>query len=199
MPGRPDEVAALLTNLLLCGVCLGSAAQTFQINRGAAAGFLLQAVVPLLDTAALLPAPLGLSLESARCCPDDAWVCTVVGLPLLAFGFHWLNGDCSTANVLLGGALLLAGGSDYYSEEGRAMVAHSVRSVASITILIVSVFTGNAYGIVGSLLLGMAELLVETQLQQLLVLRKGDALCGLMAAANLALRWALQMQQRELD
>ncbi|KAH0617344.1 hypothetical protein JD844_015398 [Phrynosoma platyrhinos] len=147
--------------------------------------------------------PLGLSLEAPKSplLPEEegAWVSTVVGLPLLAFGFHWLNGDCSTANILLGGALLLAGGWNYFTEEGQAMVSHSATAVASITILIISVFTGNAYGVAGSLLVGTAGLLAGTKLRHLLILPKKEALRCLMAAANLALRWALQTQQQELD
>ncbi|XP_053099755.1 transmembrane protein 276 [Hemicordylus capensis] len=197
MPGRCDEVAGVLSNALLCTVCLGAAVQTFQINRGAAAGFLLQALVPLMETAALLAAPLGLSLDARP--PDDSWVSTVVGLPLLVFGFHWLNGDCSTANLLLGGALLLTASSGYFTEEGKAVVAHSVTLLASITILIVSVFTGNVCGVVGSLLVGTAGLLEGATLQRLLLLRKKDLLRALMAAAHLALQWALQRQHQELE
>ncbi|XP_042317472.1 uncharacterized protein LOC121927699 [Sceloporus undulatus] len=202
MPGWPDVVAEGLSNLLLCTVCFRSAVRTFQISRGAAAGFLLQALVPLVEMVTLIPIPLGLGLEPPKSplLPEEgAWVSTVVGLPLLAFGFHWLNGDCSTANTLLGGALLLAGGWHYFTEEGQAMVSHSATAVASITILIISVFTGNACGVAGSLLVGTAGLLAGTKLQHLLILEKKDALRCLMAAANLALRWALQTQQQELD
>ncbi|CAI5778822.1 Uncharacterized protein PODLI_1B019114 [Podarcis lilfordi] len=201
IPGWPDEVTGLLSNLLLCVVSMGSAFQTFQINRGTSAGFLLQALVPLLDTATHLTAPPGLGLEAAHYSPDNAWVSTVVGLPLLAFGFHWLNGDRATANALLGGALLLllASSSGSFSQEGKAMVAHSVTSVVSISVLIASIFTGNACGIAGSLLVGTAGVLAGTQLRRLLVLRKEDAVCCLMALANLALRRALQAQHRELD
>lgn len=150
-----------------------------------------------MDMAVLLPAPLGLSWDARS--PEDAWASTVVGLPLLAFGFHWLNGDCSTANVLLGGALLLAGGSGSFSEEGKALVAQSVTAVASITILIVSIFTGNTCGILGGLLVGTAGLLAGSNLQRLLAVGKGDLLHSLMAAASLTLQQALHTQHRELD
>lgn len=163
-----------------------------QINRGAAAGFFLQALGPLLETI-----PFGPRWQGARP-PDHTWPCTVVGLPLLAFGFHWLNGDCFTANVLLGGALMLAGGWGYFTEEGKAMVVHSVISVVTITIFIVSVFTGSAYGVVGSLLLGAAGLLPGTGLWPLLAPKETDALRCLMAAANLALCQALRVQHLEL-
>uniref|UniRef100_A0A8D0BIU1 Transmembrane protein 276 n=1 Tax=Salvator merianae TaxID=96440 RepID=A0A8D0BIU1_SALMN len=187
MPGWLDEVSGVFSNLLLCAVCLGSAAQTFQISRAAAAGFLLQALGPLMDSWHPLAAPLGLTWERGGP-PDDGWVSTVVALPLLAFGFHWLNGDCCTANVLLGSSVLLAGSSGYFTEEGKDMVVHSATTVAAITILIVSIFTGNACGIAGSLLVGAAGLLSGVKWEQPLALR-----C-LMAAGNLALRWALQVQ-----
>lgn len=121
---------------------------------------------------------------------DDAWPCAVAGLPLLVFGFYWLNGDHTTANSLLGGALLLAVGADYFTEEGKAMVAHSVTTLASVTLLIISVLTGNAYGVVGSLLVGTAGLLAGTQ---------RDLIRCLMAAGNLTLQWALQAQHQQLD
>ncbi|KAL8181468.1 UNVERIFIED_CONTAM: hypothetical protein K2H54_002796 [Gekko kuhli] len=192
-----DEGAGVFSRLLLCAVCLSSAMQTYQIHRGAGAGFLLQALVPLLESAAPFTAPLKLGWVSGSL--DSAWVPTAVGLSLLAFAFHWLSGDRCTANVLLGGVLLVAASSGYLREEGKAVVAHSVTVVASITILIVSVFTGNAYGIAGSLLAGTAGVLAGTELQQLLMLRKRDVLCCLMAAANLTWRWALQAQHQELE
>lgn len=197
MPARPDEGADLLSSILLCAACLSSAIRTFQINRGAAAGFLLQSLVPLMEVATLLPASLGLNWDMRS--PEDTWASTVVGLPLLAFGFHWLNGDCSTANVLLGAALLLAGGSGYFSEEGKALVAQSISTVASITILIVSIFTGNVFGILGSLLVGTAGLLTGNKLQHLLILRKRGLLHYLMAAANFTLQQALRTQHQELN
>nr|XP_056710581.1 transmembrane protein 276 [Euleptes europaea] len=171
--------------------------QTYQIHRGAGLGFLLQALVPLLETAALFAASLGLDWVLGS--PYNAWVSTVISLPLLAFAFHWLNGDHSTANVLLGGVLLLAASSDYLTEEGKDVAAHSVLMVASVTILIVSIFTGNAYGIAGSLLAGIAGLLAATRLLRLLMLRKRDVLRCLMAAANLSWRWALQLQHQVLE
>ncbi|KAB0396431.1 hypothetical protein E2I00_012073 [Balaenoptera physalus] len=86
-PGR--EWSSALSHL-----ALGSA------NRGAAAGFLLQA----LAAATMLAPGLGTDED----CLAGAWVATVIGLPLLAFDFHWVNGDCSSANLLLGGGMVLA-------------------------------------------------------------------------------------------
>ncbi|XP_072855757.2 transmembrane protein 276 isoform X1 [Pogona vitticeps] len=202
MPGWPGEVAGVLSSLLLCVVCLGAAVQTFQINRGAAAGFLLQALVSAVEAGPLLAALLGLGVGSAASpAPDVAWVSTVAGLPLLVFGFHWLHGDRATANALLGGVLLLTGGWDYLTEEAKAMVAHSVNAVASVTILVASVFTGNPWGMAGSLLLGFSGFLSgrKSPWPLLLAPRKREVLRGLMAAANFTLQRALQRQQRELD
>ncbi|KAJ7338240.1 hypothetical protein JRQ81_010959 [Phrynocephalus forsythii] len=202
MSGWPDEVAGVLSNLLLCAVCLASAVQTFQINRGAAAGFLLQALISMVEAGTLLATHLGLGAEWAKSPAQDvAWVSTVAGLPLLVFGFHWLHGDCSTANTLLAGALLLTGGWGSFTEEGKVLVAHSVSAVASITILIVSVFTGNPWGIVGSLLVGFSGLLTGTKgpWPLLPALRKRGILPCITAVANFALQRALQKQQRELE
>ncbi|XP_048693219.1 transmembrane protein 276 [Caretta caretta] len=197
MAGRPAEWSTALPSLGLCAVCLCSAVRTFQINRGAAAGFLLQAVAALVGAVGFFWTPLGLTLAADS--QSGTWVSTVIGLPLLAFGFHWLNGDHSTANILLGGALLLATGLEYLTEEGRAMVAQSVTVVASITILILSIFTMNFYGILGSLVLSTAGLLSGVKVERLLVLRKEAVLSCLLAAGNLAFQWALRTQHLDLD
>ncbi|CAM5107426.1 unnamed protein product [Natator depressus] len=197
MAGRPAEWSTALPSLGLCAVCLCSAVRTFQINRGAAAGFLLQALAALVGAVGFFWTPLGLTLAADS--QSGTWVSTVIGLPLLAFGFHWLNGDHSTANILLGGALLLATGLEYLTEEGRAMVAQSVTVVASITILILSIFTMNFYGILGSLVLSTAGLLSGVKVERLLVLRKEAILSCLLAAGNLAFQWALRTQHLDLD
>ncbi|KAF7237197.1 Ras-like protein family member 11B, partial [Varanus komodoensis] len=94
--------------------------------------------------------------------------------------------------------LLLAGAWGSLTDEGKAVATHSVTLVAAVTILIVSVFTSNAYGVLGSLLVGAAGLLAGTGLPLAVAARQGDILHGLMAAANLALCWALQAQHQEL-
>uniref|UniRef100_A0A8C8RFA9 Uncharacterized protein n=1 Tax=Pelusios castaneus TaxID=367368 RepID=A0A8C8RFA9_9SAUR len=197
MAGRPAEWSSALCGVGLGAVCLNAAVCTFQINRGAAAGFLLQALAALLGAVGFFWTPLGLSLaaDSQSC----LWVSTVLGLPLLGFGFHWLNGDHSTANILLGGALLLATGLEYVTEEGRAMAAQSVIVVTSITILILSIFTMNVYGMLASLVLSMAGLLLGVKTERLLTLRKEAVLSCLLAAGNLAFQWALRTQHFDLD
>ncbi|XP_014383036.1 cysteine and histidine-rich protein 1 [Alligator sinensis] len=197
MAGKPSEWSSVLSNAVLCVVSLSSAVRTSEVNRGAAAGFLLQALAALLGAAGALWPSLGLSLEADS--PPNSWVSTVVGLPLVAFGFHWLNGDHSTANLLLGGALLLAAGSGYLTEEGRTVVARSVALVTAITILILSVFTTNACGMLGSLALGAAGLLSGAGLDGLPLLAEEDAVCYLLAAGSLALQQALRTQHRELE
>nr|XP_060631989.1 transmembrane protein 276 [Anolis sagrei ordinatus]XP_060631990.1 transmembrane protein 276 [Anolis sagrei ordinatus] len=196
MPSWAEEVLGLLSNLLLCATCLGSAFGTFQISRGASTGFLLQALVPLLDLAALvLPASLGLCSDPTVA-TEGSWVATVLGLPLLAFGFHWLHGDTSAANAILGGALLVAAAGGRFSEEGQALARHSATAITAVTILIISVFTGNAYGATGSFLVGLAGLLEGTLWT---IWPKKDALRIIMSVANLALRRAFQTQQQELE
>ncbi|TFJ97949.1 protein spinster-like protein 1 [Platysternon megacephalum] len=194
---RAAEWSTALPSVGLGAVCLSSAVRTFQINRGAAAGFLLQALAALVGGVGFFWTPLGLTLAADS--QSGTWVSTVVGLPLLAFGFHWLNGDHSTANILLGGALLLAAGLEYFTEEGRAMVAQSVTVVASITVLILSIFTMNFYGILGSLVLSTAGLLSGVKVETLLMLRKEAVLSCLLAAGNLAFQWAFRTQHLDLD
>lgn len=127
------------------------------------------------------------------------WVSTVIGFPLLAFGFHWLNGDHSTANVLLGGALLLAAGFEHFTEEGRALVVQSATVVTCISILTLSIFTMNFYGLLGGLVLSLVGLLSGMQVETLLTLRKEAVLSCLLAAGNLACHWALRTQHLDLD
>ena len=79
-------------------------------------------------------------------CLAGAWVATVIGLPLLAFDFHWVNGDCSSANLLLGGGMVLAVAGDHLGAEGRSVAGQAVVLVVAVTILIVAVFTTNSYG-----------------------------------------------------
>ncbi|XP_074842612.1 transmembrane protein 276 [Carettochelys insculpta] len=197
MAGQHAEWSTAVPSLGLCTVCLIAAVRTLQINRGAAAGFLLQALVSFVGSAGFFCTPLGLPVAVDS--QSATWVSTVIGFPLLAFGFHWLNGDHSTANILLGGALLLAMGSGYFTEESRAMLAQSVAVVASITILILSLFTMDFCGLLGSLALSTAGVLLGVKAERLLMLRKEAVLSCLLAAGNLACQWALQRQHLELD
>ena len=102
-------------------------------------------------------------------CLAGAWVATVIGLPLLAFDFHWVNGDCSSANLLLGGGMVLAVAGDHLGAEGRSVAGQAVVLVVAVTILIVAVFTTNSYGMWGGVMLGAAGLLSRLEEDRLLL------------------------------
>lgn len=126
--------------LLLCAVCLFSAQRSLQVHRGASAGFLLFGLASILR---LVWPPV-----------DALWVPSVLGLPLLVFSFFWLNGDHLTANLTLTLALALAACSPQLTPDTRLLGAHLTSAGAPLAILVISVFTGNSYGLLGSLALG---------------------------------------------
>ncbi|XP_030076023.1 transmembrane protein 276 isoform X2 [Microcaecilia unicolor] len=192
MTDKCCELSVIVSHILLFIVSLGATKGTYQVNRGAAAGFLLQALTSVLRSAYCLFNPVGLNLEDLL--PAASWIFTVIGLPLLAFGFHWLSGDHSTANTILGGGVLLAAGFEYFTEDGRTMMAYAVIATTSVSILIVSIFTGNAYGILGSMALSAAGLLSTVKTEALLVLRKEAALDCVLAAGTLAFQRSLKIQ-----
>ncbi|XP_074119774.1 transmembrane protein 276 isoform X1 [Sminthopsis crassicaudata] len=192
MAEKSEEWSTQLSYFVLGVVSLHSAVHTARVNRGAAAGFLLQA---LAAAAALAPGPQ----------PDinnqmGTWVATVIGLPLLAFDFHWVNGDRSTANLLLGGGMVLAVTGDYLGTETKAVAGQAVALVAAVTILIVSVFTVNTYGMGGGVALGAAGLMSRLEEETLLLFfPKEDACRWALAVGSWAYRWALHTQHLELD
>ncbi|XP_069477895.1 transmembrane protein 276 isoform X2 [Ambystoma mexicanum] len=180
----------------LCAVALYSAVYTFQVNRGAAAGFFLQAITSAVGAACFLLAPLGLHLESLVV--SGAWMSSVIGRPLLAFGFHWLHGDHSTANGTLVCGLLLAAGFHSFTAASRQMVAHSVTLAASISTLIISILVGNCYGILGSVTVGTTGLIPTMKADQLLLLWKDDVLNYALLVGMLAFQKAFRTLNLDL-
>uniref|UniRef100_A0A2R8ME91 Zinc finger TRAF-type containing 1 n=1 Tax=Callithrix jacchus TaxID=9483 RepID=A0A2R8ME91_CALJA len=83
-----------LSHLVLGVVSLHAAASTAQGGPGAAAGFLLQVLA-----AATMLAP---GLSTHEDCLAGAWVATVIGLPLLAFDFHW----CTNGHLMCAGCFI---------------------------------------------------------------------------------------------
>uniref|UniRef100_A0A8C0H3Y4 Cysteine and histidine rich 1 n=2 Tax=Chelonoidis abingdonii TaxID=106734 RepID=A0A8C0H3Y4_CHEAB len=92
MAGWPAEWGTALSSLGLCAVCLSSAVRTSQINRGAAAGFLLQALAALVGAVGFFWTPLGLTLAADS--HSGTWVSTVIGLPLLCTNGHLMCAGC---------------------------------------------------------------------------------------------------------
>ncbi|KAM6148252.1 transmembrane protein 276 isoform 3-T3 [Rhynchocyon petersi] len=190
-PKSGQEWGTVLSHLVLGVVSLHAAVCTAQASRGAAAGFLLQA----LAAATTLATGLGTDED----CHAGAWVATIISLPLLAFDFHWVNGDRSSANLLLGGGLVLAVAGDHLGTEGRSVAGQAVVLVVSVTILIVAVFTANTSGIRGAVLLGMAGLLSRLEDDRLLLLPKEDVCRWTLAAGSWAYRQALHTQHMQWE
>ncbi|XP_047641625.1 transmembrane protein 276 [Phacochoerus africanus] len=192
MASRPwSEWSASLSHLVLGTVSLHAAVSTAQASRGAAAGFLLQALA-----AATMLAP---GLRTDEDCLAGAWVATVIGLPLLAFDFHWMNGDCSSANLLLGGGMVLAVAGDHLGAEGRSVAGQAVVLVVAVTILIVAVFTTNTYGMWGGVMLGAAGLLSRLEEDRLLLLPKEDLCRWALAAGSWTYHQALRAQRLQWE
>lgn len=190
-PKAGGEWSTVLSHLALGVVSLYAAVSSVQSSRGAAAGFLLQA---LAAATTLVP-----GLGTHEDCLAGAWVATVIGLPLLAFDFHWVNGDRSSANLLLGGGMVLAVAGDQLGPEGCSVAGQAVLLVVAVTILIVAVFTGNTYGMWGGTMLGAAGLLSRLEEDRLLLLPKEDVCRWALAAGSWAYCWALHTQRLQWE
>lgn len=172
-----------LSHLALGVVSLHAALSTAQASRGAAAGFLLQA---LASTSMLLRGG-GTDDNSLA----GAWVATVIGLPLLAYDFHWVNGDCCSANLLLGTGMVLAMTDDHLEAEFRSAAGLAVMLVSSVTIVIMAAFMGSAYGMLGGLLLGAAAVLSRVEEDRVPWLPKEVVCRGFLLAGTWAYHRAL--------
>uniref|UniRef100_A0A8C5QH31 Transmembrane protein 276 n=1 Tax=Leptobrachium leishanense TaxID=445787 RepID=A0A8C5QH31_9ANUR len=152
MEAAAVDLHLIASQAALCVVSLYSALRSHQVHRAAAAGFLLHALGSACSLSLVLfyedPMP-----------SSGPWVAIVIGFPLLAFAFFWMSGDQSTANMLLGASLLVAAGSENLPEESRCMVANYVIAAASLSVLVLSIFIGNVYGVLGSLTLAVTGLL----------------------------------------
>ncbi|XP_020026564.1 transmembrane protein 276 isoform X3 [Castor canadensis] len=190
-PKPGDEWSMVLSHLVLGVVSLHAAVNSAQSTRGAAAGFLLQA----LAAATMLAPGLG-TLED---CLAGDWVATVIGLPLLAFDFHWVHGDRSSANLLLGGGMVLAVAGGHLGREGCSVAGQAVLLVVAVTILIVAVFTANTYGMWGGAMLGVAGLLSRLEEDRLLLLPKEDVCRWVLAAGSWAYCRALHTQRLQWE
>lgn len=138
-------------------------------------------------------------LSTQEDCLAGAWVATVIGLPLLAFDFHWVNGDRSSANLLLGGGMVLAVAGDHLGPEGCSVAGQAVLLVVAVTILIVAVFTANTYGMWGGAMLGVAGLLSRLEVDRLLLLPKEDVCRWALAAGSWAYCQALHTQRLQWE
>ena len=154
----------------------------------------------MLQALAAAATMLASGLGTDEDCLAGAWVATVIGLPLLAFDFHWVNGDCSSANLLLGGGMVLAVAGDHLGAEGRSVAGQAVVLVVAVTILIVAVFTTNSYGMWGGggEMLGAAGLLSWLEEDRLL-LPKEDICRWALAGGSWAYHRALHTQRLQWE
>ncbi|XP_066434247.1 transmembrane protein 276 [Eleutherodactylus coqui] len=177
-------VALLLSRSSLCVVSLFSALRTLQVHRGASAGFLLHALASVLGIVSLLHH--GHLVDSS-----SLWVSSIIGLPLLVFSFFWLNGDHFTANLALMCALLLATCSEKLTSDTRLVASHLSNAGASLSILVISVFTGNRYGLLGSLALGTWGILNFLDAERTTLLSMAIAADCMLGTTLLAFQMAL--------
>ncbi|KAG8430804.1 hypothetical protein GDO86_019980 [Hymenochirus boettgeri] len=188
-------VITAMSRILLCASCFWSAARTFQEHRGASAGFLLQGVASILYTTNFLMPTLHTKDESYS---TDSWGVPTIGFPLLAFSFFWMNGDHATANMVLGATVLLSAGSGLMTQDGRLLAAHASCILAILGILIVSIFTGNIYGITGSFGLGTASFLSIVKAENIIYVPGEVASNYIQAASILSCALALGNHQPEV-
>ncbi|XP_063777118.1 transmembrane protein 276 [Pseudophryne corroboree] len=178
------EVVVLISQVVLGAVCLLSAARTLQVHRGASAGFLLHGLGSVV-VCLLFPG-------QAEALSASTWIASVIGQPLLVFSFFWLSGDRSTANLVLSSALLLASISGYLTHEARCVAPYFTKAGATLSILVISLFTGNWYGLLGSLALGTEGLLSFLNASRILPFSTEIASNCVLSAAFLALETALR-------
>ncbi|KAM4689304.1 transmembrane protein 276 [Discoglossus pictus] len=194
MAPSSTDVSVVLSHLVLFVGCLFSATHTLQVHRGAAAGFLLHGVTSM--ACFLFPA---LQEDHDTDLNAGTWVATMIGLPLLAFIFFWLHGDRSTANMMLGSGILLAAASGHMTADNRYMATHLVTAASSLSILIISIFTANWFGIMGGLALSTVGLLSSMKVENLVLLPKVVASNYVLTAALLSCNFALQHSDISYD
>ncbi|XP_051872779.1 transmembrane protein 276-like [Pristis pectinata] len=137
------------TSFLLFTVSLVAFRRALKVNLGSAAGFLLQACAGALGaihSCSGEAAPL-----LARSQREAGWLAAVLGLPLVSFGFHWTNRDLLAANSVVAGGILAAACSDPLASGGQGPAVRAAVAAALLSVLTVSLFTANAWGVAGSL------------------------------------------------
>ncbi|XP_067855755.1 transmembrane protein 276-like [Heptranchias perlo] len=190
MAPKEREVSVAVSNFLLCAVALMAAYRARKVNLGSAAGFLMQACAGFLGSIySCSQAPSALLTQCQR---EMHRVATVIGLPLLSFGFHWLNGDRLAANSAVTGGIVAAACSDYLGEESRELAVRTAIAAPLLSVLAVCIFTANLCGVAVSL----SGVVREIGPGRLLGLKKADLLNFLLTSGIVALQRALDTQHR---
>ncbi|XP_078281884.1 transmembrane protein 276-like [Rhinoraja longicauda] len=152
--GREREWSFAAASFLLFTVSLLAFRRTRKVNMGLAAGFLLQGFAGALG--AILGLGLGGSSRGwgAGWHRQTRWACSVLGLPLLSFGYHWSSGERAAANALLSGGVVAAALS---GPAGPA--ASAVAAAAPLSMLATALLTADGWACAGSLALLLAAAL----------------------------------------
>ncbi|XP_078086132.1 transmembrane protein 276-like [Mustelus asterias] len=190
---KEREWSVLFTSFLLCAVALIATHRARKVNLGSAAGFLMQACAGAVSVIhSYSQEPPALLSTSLR---ELSWVSMVIGLPLVSFGFHWLNDDWLAANSALTGGILAAACWGNLAEAGREAAVRLAIAAPTLSVLTVCLFTVNLYGIVGCLAICLVAVVSEFQPHGLLGLKAVDVQNLLLTSGVAALQQALDTQQ----
>uniref|UniRef100_UPI00398F7851 transmembrane protein 276-like n=1 Tax=Pristiophorus japonicus TaxID=55135 RepID=UPI00398F7851 len=191
---KEREWSVAITSFLLCAVSLLAAHRARKVNLGSAMGFLMQACVGALGTVhSCTAAPARLLTSGQR---EARWLATVVGLPLISFGFHWLNEDRLAANSVLTGGILAAACCGHLAEESRATAARAALAAPLLSVLAACIFTANLCGVAGCMAVCLAGEATELLPGGLPGLKLADVQNLLLSSGVLALQRALDTQHR---
>ncbi|XP_059827581.1 transmembrane protein 276-like [Hypanus sabinus] len=188
LPQETDWALAT-TNVLLFIVSVVAFQHARKVNVGSAAAFLLQACAAALGAVCHCSGDLAPLLRRSQ--REAAWASAVLGPAVFAFAFHWSNRDRLAANSVLTGALLAAACSDPLAGGGQCPAVRAAMAAALLSVLTVSLFTVNGWGVAGSLLGLLAG---ELPPAGLLGLRSPCGQNLLLVASTVALQRALGAQ-----
>ncbi|XP_043546904.1 uncharacterized protein LOC122550208 [Chiloscyllium plagiosum] len=192
---KEREWAVVITSFLLCTTALMATCRAHKVNLGCATGFLMQASAAALSAIhSYTEEPSVLLTVSLR---DVSWLSMVIGLPLVSFGFHWLNGDHLAANSAAAVGILIAGCCGGLAEEGRETAVSLAIAAPVLSVLTICLVTTNLYGILGSLAVGLAGMAKEFRLGEQLGLKEVVVRNVLLTCGVVALHRALDTQQQQ--
>ncbi|KAJ8004836.1 hypothetical protein DPEC_G00140440 [Dallia pectoralis] len=153
MTGCITEWITASSSLTLSVSALYAASQLFREHRAPAVGFFL---LGLSSGFCTLPLPSSAYLTFIQ--GDLEWLSEVLAPPLVSFGFLWLSEDHATAHILLIVSALLPVLCDRLSENEIMLMSRCLALSAFSCSLTVCLFTGNALGALGSVALGLTQM-----------------------------------------
>ncbi|XP_048417375.1 transmembrane protein 276-like [Stegostoma tigrinum] len=167
---KERDWTVVITSCLLCTTALMATCRAHKVNLGCATGFLMQASAGALSAIHSYTEEPHILLTASL--QDVSWLSMVIGLPLVSFGFHWLNGDHLAANSVAAVGILIAGSCGGLATEGRENAVSLAIAPPLLSILTVCLVTTNLYGILGSLAIGLVAVAGEFRLDELLGLKE---------------------------